>query len=260
MSCYSLDLRERVVKMVLAGEKTQAAVSSHFQVHVNTVKAWVKQFRTTGDLRPKPVTPPAIGWWEELRQEVQTHPDRFQSEHAEQFGVVQSTISKALKPLGLTRKTQTTTYLEPNEVDRQAFRAKLQESPVATYVYLDESGISPPLARDYGWAPIGEPVTSKRVGHRTPNLNIIAAPSVGESKAPVSYEGPRNSALFNTYLREHRLPALPPGKTLCMDNASFHKSAETRQLIVEPGSQLEFLPAYSPALNPIEHTWAALKR
>jgi transposase len=245
--------------MVLAG-KTQAAVSSHFQVHVNTVTNWVKQWRTTGDLRPTPATPPAPGWWEELRQEVQAHPDRFQSEHAEQFGVAQPTISKALKQLGLTRKKKTTTYLEQNETDRQAFLAKLQESPVATAVYLDETGISPQLARDYGWAPIGAPVASKRPGHRTPNLNIIAALGDGEIKAPVSYEGPMNTALFNTYLREHLLPALPPGKTLRMDNASFHKSAETRQLIVEHGSQLEFLPAYSPALNPIEHTWAALKR
>jgi transposase len=245
--------------MVLAG-KTQAAVSSHFQVHVNTVKNWVKRFRTTGDLRPTPATPPAIGWWEELRQEVQAHPDRFQSEHAKQFGVVQSTVSKALKQLGLTRKNKTTTYLEQNETDKQAFLARIQESPAATQVYLDESGISPQLARDYGWAPIGEPITFKRLGHRTPNLNIIAALCDGEIKAPVVYEGAMNTALFNTYLREHLLPALPPGKILHLDNASFHKSAETRQLIAEHGSQLDFLPTYSPELNPIEHTWAALKR
>ena len=95
--------------MVLAG-KTQAAVSSHFQVQVKTVTTGVKRFRTTGDLRPTPATPPAMGWWEELRQEVQAHPYLFQSEPAEPFGVVQATISKALKPLGRTRKPQTTTY------------------------------------------------------------------------------------------------------------------------------------------------------
>jgi transposase len=95
--------------MVLAG-KTQAAVSSHFQVQVKTVTTGVKRFRTTGDLRPTPATPPAMGGWEELRQEVQAHPYRCQSEPAEPFGVVQATISKALKPLGRTRKPQTTTY------------------------------------------------------------------------------------------------------------------------------------------------------
>ena len=95
--------------MVLAG-KTQAAVSSHFQVQVKTVTTWVKRFRTTGDLRPTSATPPAPGWWEELRQEVQTHPDRFRRCHAEQFGVVQATISKALKPLGRTRKPSKSTY------------------------------------------------------------------------------------------------------------------------------------------------------
>jgi hypothetical protein len=91
--------------------------------------------------------------------------------------------------------------------------------------------------------PFGAPVTSKRLGHRTPNLNIIAVLGDGESKAPVSYEGPRNTAGVNPYWRVPQLPALPPGKTILMDNASFPNSAETRQLIAEPGSQLEFRPA-----------------
>jgi hypothetical protein len=112
-----------------------------------TVNNGVKRFRTTGNLRPTSATPPAPGWWEELRQEVQAHPDRCQSEPVEPFEVVQATISKALKPLGRTRKKQTTTYLEQHETDRQAFLAKLQESPVAIAVYLDDTGISPQLAR-----------------------------------------------------------------------------------------------------------------
>ena len=44
-----------------------------------------------------------------------------------------------------------------------------------------------------------------------------------------------------------------------MDNARFHKSEETREIIEDNGHQLLFLPPYSPDLNPIENDWAILK-
>ena len=40
----------------------------------------------------------------ELYQQVLEHPDRFQYEHAQTFGVSQSAISKALNKLGMTSK------------------------------------------------------------------------------------------------------------------------------------------------------------
>lgn len=55
------------------------------------------------------------------------------------------------------------------------------------------------------------------------------------------------------------LPALSPGFILIMDNATFHKSEATKQLIEEAGCQLKFLPPYSPDFNPIEKCWANLK-
>ena len=44
-----------------------------------------------------------------------------------------------------------------------------------------------------------------------------------------------------------------------MDNASFHKGAETARLIGQTGASLLFLPAYSPELNPIEKDFANIK-
>jgi transposase len=45
-----------------------------------------------------------------------------------------------------------------------------------------------------------------------------------------------------------------------MDNATFHKSEETKQLLESKGHTLLYLPPYSPDYNPIEHKWAQAKK
>ena len=44
-----------------------------------------------------------------------------------------------------------------------------------------------------------------------------------------------------------------------MDNARFHKRADMVEAIERSGALLEFLPPYSPDLNPIEKKWAQAK-
>ncbi|WP_260200182.1 transposase [Candidatus Regiella insecticola] len=55
------------------------------------------------------------------------------------------------------------------------------------------------------------------------------------------------------------LPKSPPGAVLVMDNVSFHKRQDIQSAIQKAGFILEYLPTYSPALNPIEHKWAQAK-
>ena len=43
------------------------------------------------------------------------------------------------------------------------------------------------------------------------------------------------------------------------DNASFHKSKESEEIVKATGYDLMFLPSYSPDLNPIKLFWAKLK-
>ena len=45
-----------------------------------------------------------------------------------------------------------------------------------------------------------------------------------------------------------------------MDNASFHKTVATRDIIRNSGNSLLYLPAYSPDLNPIEQDFAIIKK
>ena len=44
-----------------------------------------------------------------------------------------------------------------------------------------------------------------------------------------------------------------------MDHAVFHKRADIQEAVCQHGSVLEYLPPYSPDLNPIEKQWAQAK-
>ena len=73
------------------------------------------------------------------------------------------------------------------------------------------------------------------------------------------YQGTCDAKLFNLWLKDFLLPSLGSGYTLVMDNAAFHKSEETKEIIEGADCQLLLLPPYSPDLNPIEKFWANLK-
>lgn len=60
-------------------------------------------------------------------------------------------------------------------------------------------------------------------------------------------------------MREFLLPNLAKPTVIVMDNASFHKSEYILNQIKGYGHIIEFLPPYSPDLNPIEHKWAEKK-
>jgi transposase len=53
-------------------------------------------------------------------------------------------------------------------------------------------------------------------------------------------------------LTQTLIPALPANSVVVMDNASFYKRADTIEAIEQSGAQLEWLPSYSPDLNPID--------
>lgn len=74
------------------------------------------------------------------------------------------------------------------------------------------------------------------------------------------FNGSCNTDLFNNWVEHFLIKVLKPGQVVIMDNASFHKSQKTKELIESVGCKLIFLPPYSPDLNPIEKFWANMKR
>lgn len=127
-------------------------------------------------------------------------------------------------------------------------------------VYLDESGFERTSYRTHGWGPRGKKVHGECSGRKRPRTSLISAKQGKKLLAPILIEGNTDSRLFNYWLENHLFRELNPNSTIIMDNATFHKTNLTKQLIEEAGHKLLFLPPYSPDFNPIEKDFAIIKR
>ena len=79
------------------------------------------------------------------------------------------------------------------------------------------------------------------------------------STACMTIEGATTADVFYVYVRDILLETLKPGDIVIMDNLSSHKNKRVVSLIESVGASVEFLPAYSPDLNPIELMWSKVK-
>ncbi len=73
------------------------------------------------------------------------------------------------------------------------------------------------------------------------------------------FDGNINSDIFYAWVTNELLPVLPANAVVVLDNATFHKRQDIQYVIRRAGHTLEYLPPYSPDLNPIEHKWAQAK-
>lgn len=127
-------------------------------------------------------------------------------------------------------------------------------------VYIDESGIDECLIKEYVYAPRGKKILGFRSGKKFARENFISALCNKTILAPMCFSGSCDKMLMLYWITHFLIPALRKGQYVIMDNISFHKSQEIRDLIEAAGCFLIFLPAYSPDFNPIENFWAWLKQ
>jgi transposase len=117
MKAYSLDLRERVIAAVDAGEISRRSVAHLFGISYVWIKKLLRQRHLRGDIAPLPHgggQKPLLDeeTLERLRQEVTGKSDATLKELQKKIRgangrrVSTSTISRALKKLGLSRKKE----------------------------------------------------------------------------------------------------------------------------------------------------------
>jgi transposase len=267
MRAYSLDVRERVVRAVDQGY-SRTEISKLFSVSSATLKRYLKRRRETGHLhaRPIPGRPPQkrVPLCEGLVAQLEAHPATLEMhcqcwEQATGVRVSTSTMSRAIRRLGWTRKKKAVGATDRDEEERAAWREQRKELDAPRLVVIDECGSHIGLTPLYARAPKGIRAYSQVPRNRGKNTTLIAAlgwSGVGEA---LILEGAVTTAIFEQYVAQILAPSLSAGQIVLMDNLAAHKSAKVEEVIEARGCQLLFLPSYSPDCSPIEEMFSKVK-
>ena len=150
--------------------------------------------------------------------------------------------------------------MEANEEKYRLYQEEIKNIAYQDLVYIDESGIDIATCKDRGWCKKGIKFIAKKSGKYYQRTNIIAGFVKNKPIAPGVFNGSCNARCFEAWVEYSLIKELKPGQVVIMDNAAFHKSQKTKDLIESVGCRIVFLPPYSPNLNPIEKFWANMKR
>jgi transposase len=230
-------------------------VAARFDVGVASVTGWIKNIHR----KPQGFRRGKIDL-EALRRGILDYPDAYQFERAKRLGVTQNAISLALRTLPVTYK-KALRHPRASESARLSFQETIRayETVGRTIVYIDESGFAHDMPPMHGYAPMGQRCYGVRDWHAKGRTNVIGA-LIGECLHTIGlFKTSINADVLYTWTVQDLLPKLPPACVIVMDNAAFHKRQDIQDVIAEAGRVLEYLPAYSPDLNLIEHKWAQSK-
>lgn len=145
---------------------------------------------------------------------------------------------------------------------REEYQKVLNRIPKENLIYLDESGFDLNMKKEYGWKAKGQRLYDNKSGNRkNKRITVISAYSNQTKQliAPMYFEGNTDTGIFNQWIEEFLIPELKPSQILIMDNAAFHKSQKTAELVESVNCKLLYLPPYSPDFNPIEQKWGHVK-
>ena len=161
---------------------------------------------------------------------------------------------------GLHSKKKNHTYYEQDPGKVALFLKNFNSLKHLAPVYIDETGFDTYFYREYGRSLKGQLIRGKISGRRYQRISLVAGLINGELIAPMTYEETMTSDFFEAWFQKFLLPTLNTPSVIIMDNARFHRMGKLELLCEEFGHKLLPLPPYSPEYNPIEKTWAHIKK
>ena len=126
-------------------------------------------------------------------------------------------------------------------------------------VFIDETSANTKMTRLYGRCPRSERLHACVPFGTWRTVTFVGALRKSGMTAPMIIESAMNGETFLAYVEQCLVPTLKNGDIVMMDNLQVHKTPGVEEAIEAVGARLEYLPKYSPDLNPIEMTFSKLK-
>ena len=133
-------------------------------------------------------------------------------------------------------------------------------------VFVDETGADRrDCMRKFGYSLRGVTPRTHKLLWRGQCVSALTAMSTSGVLDCYTTTGSVNAEKFERFITESLGPVLQPfdginpNSVVILDNASIHHVDSVVQLIQNTGALVQFLPPYSPDLNPIEEAFSKLK-
>ena len=117
------------------------------------------------------------------------------------------------------------------------------------FVFLDETGASTKMVRQYGWGLRGKRLVAAAPHGHWRTTTFVAGLRASGIMAPLILDGPMSGPVFRASVEQVLVPELEAGGVVVMDNLAAHKVSGVREAIRAVGASVLYLPPYSPDLN-----------
>ena len=266
---YSGDLRERVIGAVEAGASRREA-ADEFEISVSSAIRWVQRWREERSSEPKPRGGSCSvleKYADRILALVTEHPDWTLEEilaamHKQGIPGSRTALWRFLERHDLTYKKSLCAAERHRKDVARARRDWIRQQgflDTTRLVFLDETAITTNMVRVRGRCPRGERLVSHVPQGEWKTITCIAGLRHNKMTAPMVIEGAMDGPAFLAYIEEYLGPTLRRGDIVVMDNCRVHKVAGVEEAIEARGARVEYLPAYSPDLNPIELSFSPFK-
>jgi transposase len=127
-------------------------------------------------------------------------------------------------------------------------------------IFLDETWFSTNMARLFGYAPRGERLIDFVPHGHWKTTTFVGGLTTRGFIAPMVLDGAMSGDAFTAYVEQVLAPETRTGDVVVLDNLPCHKTAAVRAAFARCRIAYQYLPPYSPDLNPIENAFSKLKR